>query len=78
MLLILILTDKSYYKEFLSFGEGSSLDMLRITGFENDLDMSSISDKPNFRASSSIESLLEDNNAGNTGILNQIESLGYK
>jgi len=62
--------NKTAYTELISFGPDSSLNRLSLIDFENDLDMSSISDKPNFRTFSSIESLLEDNN----GTVNQIEN----
>lgn len=61
--------DKTAYTELISFGDDSSLNELSLIDFENGLDMSNISDKPKFRAFSSIESLLEDNN----GAVNQIE-----
>ena len=61
------LINKTYYKELISFGENSDLDKLSIRGLGSGFDMSSVSDKPNFRPSSVI-SFYQTN-----GAINMIE-----
>jgi len=61
------LINRSAYTEFISFGSESSIDKLDLSSFGSSFDMSSLLDKPTFRAFSSFTM------SGTNGVVNLIE-----